>query len=127
MSIKKAFDSMRLGSAVNARGLGGETFLTRAVKMGLPAAAKEFIELGADPDRANAAGERPLYIALDLKDRAMIATLLQAGADARQERNGLSFRDNAIRAGMPEIARLADAVENERMAMAVALSCGRCF
>ena len=124
MSVKKAFNSVRLGAVLNEPGLEGETYLTRAVKMGIPKVAKDFLELGADPDAPNAAGEYPLFLALDRKDRRMMAELLKAGASVFYKRDGLTFREAALKAGMTDVAKLAGRIEKDRAAMIKAMGLG---
>jgi ankyrin repeat protein len=122
MSLKSVF--MGLGKTLDAPGVGGETFLTRAVKMGLPEVARDFIRTGADPNRPNAAGELPLFIALEMKDRAMIAELIKGGASVFHRQDGVTFKARALQLGMPDIAQLAAAIEKERAAMVAAMSMG---
>jgi hypothetical protein len=124
MSVKNAFNAMRLGSALDEHGAGGETCLTRAVKMGLVGAAEDFMKLGADANRENAAGEYPLFIALELKDRAMILALVKGGASVFYKKDGLTFRQQALKQGMPDVAAFADRIEKERIAMIKAMSMG---
>lgn len=122
MSLKAAF--MGLGRTLDAPGPGGETFLTRAVKMGLPDAACEFIDIGADPNQPNAAGERPLFIALEMKDREMIAALIKNGASVFHTQKGVTFRARALQLGLPDVAAAAERIEKERTAIIAAMSMG---
>ena len=121
MSLKSSFNAMRLGGALDKPGLEGETYLTRAVKMRQYDAVQEFIGIGANPDAENAKGETPLYVALELKDRMAIKILLENNANIFLEKNGMTFREHAEKAGMKDVAEAAAAIERERMAYAMSL------
>ncbi len=123
MSIKTVFNQLRLGDLLDAHGRGGETYLTRAVKMGLFDVAEDFINLGADPNRRNAAGELPLFIAFEKRDRVMLITLLQRGADVFEKKDGLTLREHALKAGLPDIAAYAAGAEEQRLSLASAMGC----
>lgn len=81
MSLKRFFNRMRLGSALDKPGLEGETYLTRAVKNGDADTVREFLDLGADPDAKNKSGELPLHIALSVQNLKIMHMLLETGAD----------------------------------------------
>ena len=117
MSVKNMFNAARLGSTLDEQGLGGETYLTRAVKMGLVDVAEDFMKLGADPNGENAAGDYPLFIALEQKDRAMMVALVKGGASVFLKKDGLTFRQQALKQNMPDVAAWADRIERDRVAM----------
>lgn len=124
MSVRNVFNAMRLGSALDEHGAGGETCLTRAVKMGLVEAAEDFMKLGADANRENADGEYPLFIALEQRDRKMIVALVEGGASVFYKKDGLTFRQQALKQDMPDVAAFAGRIEKDRMAMISAMSMG---
>jgi ankyrin repeat protein len=124
MSLKSVFNGAKLGSMLDAPGQGGETFLTRAIRMGLSQVAADFLDIGADPNAPNAAGEYPLFIALAMKDRKAMALLLHRGASVFYKQDDLTFREAALKAGMPDIARHAEALEKERAAFVAAMGFG---
>lgn len=111
---------------LNQPGLGGETLLTRAIKMKDHEALRETLKAGADPDVKNAQGETPLYLALDLKDRAALRQLLKANA-TQAKRNGQTFRQNCWDAGLPEIAEEAERIRRAQDGAVIAMSWGRGF
>jgi ankyrin repeat protein len=125
MILKTVFNQLRLGDTLNAHGPGGETCLTRAVTMGLADAAEEFIRLGADPNRANAAGELPLFIAFAQRDRLMLVTLLQCGADIFAKKDGLTLREHAVKEGLADVAAYAADAEEQRLSFVSAMVCAR--
>lgn len=123
MSIKSSFNEMKLGKILNAPGLEGETYLTRAIKMGQHDAIKEFLELGCDPKIPNAHGELPIYAALAQKDRAAIKALLDFNDEVVfMKKDGKSFKQHALKAGMTDVADRAATVEKIREAYLTAMS-----
>lgn len=118
MSVKNMFNAARLGSTLDDIGVGGETCLTRAVKMGLVEVAEDFMKLGAQADTPNAQGEIPLFIALEQKDRAMMVALVRGGASVFLKKDGLSFKEHALKMGMRDVANWADRIERDRVAYA---------
>ena len=124
MSVKNIFNALQLKGTLDSHGAGGETCLTRAVKMGLVDVAEDFLKLGADPDRENAHGETPIFIALAQRDRAMMVALVQNGASIFMRQNGLTFKEQAMKQNMPDVAAWADRIERDRLAtMAVWFPC----
>jgi len=124
--LKNLFRIFSGRKALNQPGLGGETLLTRAIKMRDNDALRETLKAGADPDAKNALGETPLYLALDMKDRAALRQLLKAHA-TQEKRNGQTFRQNCWDAGLPDIAAEAERIRRAQDAAAIALSWGRGF
>lgn len=123
MSLKSSFNEMKLGKILNEPGLGGETYLTRAIKMGQHDAIKEFLELGCDIKMPNAHGETPIYAALAAKDRAAIKILLDYNDEVVfMKKDGKSFKHNALKAGMIDVAERAAIVEKIREAYLNAMS-----
>lgn len=122
MSPRHSFNSLGLGDCLDQPGIGGETYLTRAIKMGQHDAVEEFLNLGCDPNVKNAAGEYPLYIAIAQKDEAAITLLFRADASVFIKKDGLSFRQHAEKAGLTDIAETAAAIERREKAMRQALS-----
>ena len=103
-------------------GIGGETYLTRAIKMGQHDAVEEFLNLGCDPNVKNAGGEYPLYIALALKDETTLNLLFRADASVFVKKGGISFKEHAAKSGLTDIAETAAAIERRENAMRQALS-----
>lgn len=123
MSLKSSFNEMKLGKILNAPGLEGETYLTRAIKMGQHNAIKEFLDLGCDPKAPNAQGELPLYVALAQKDREAIKALLDFDDEVVfMKKDGKSFKQHALKAGMTDVAERAANVEKIREAYLKALA-----
>ena len=105
MSLTGAFNGWKLGPSLDAHGAGGETLLTRALKMQAYDVVKDFLKLGVSPDAANATGEKPLVIALELKDRRLIDLLIDKRASVLVDApGGLSLAQYAQKLGMPDIA-----------------------
>lgn len=125
MSIKSVFNRYRISDYLDQHGVGGETYLTRAIRMGQHDAIAEFLAIGANPDQPNAKGERPLFIALALKDEAAITLLLRADASIFIKKDGLTFEQHAKGAGFPDIAETAAAIQRREAAMRLALSMPR--
>lgn len=122
MSPRHRFNSLGLGDYLDEIGLGGETYLTRAIKMGQHDAVEEFLNLGCDPNVKNAAGEYPIYIALAQKDETAITLLFRADASVFIKKDGMTFRQHAEKAGLADIAETAAAIERREAAMRQALS-----
>ena len=122
MSVKSSFNSVRHGKALDAHGVEGETYLTRAVRMQQHEAIKDFLELGCDPDAKNAQGESPIFIALSNMDAKAIDTLVFAGASVFVKKNGMTFKEHAKKAGLAQAVERVEIVERERAAYAYALS-----
>lgn len=127
MSITSGFNEMRLGKFLNAPGVGGETYLTRSIQMKQHDALAEFLDLGCDPRAPNAAGETPLFLALRLKDAEALKIMLAKDETlAFIKKDGISFKQHAIRAGLLDVARRAAIIERHREIMAMAMN-GRAF
>jgi ankyrin repeat protein len=109
--VKRSFNAVRLGSHVDKPGAGGETFLTRAVKMGDHQAIRDFLEIGADADGPNARGELPLHIAMKRRDVKTMEILLNAGASVYRKQEGMTLREHALKLGMKDIAVAARRIE----------------
>jgi ankyrin repeat protein len=122
MSPRHSFNSLGLGDCLDQPGLGGETYLTRAIKMGQHDAVEEFLNLGCNPNVKNAAGEYPIYIALAQKDETAVTLLFRADASVFIKKDGMSFRQHAEKAGLTDIAETAAAIERREAAMRQALS-----
>lgn len=122
MPPRHRFNSLGLGDYLDEIGLGGETYLTRAIKMGQHDAVEEFLNLGCDPNVKNAAGEYPIYIALAQKDETAITLLFRADASVFIKKDGMTFRQHAEKAGLADIAETAAAIERREAAMRQALS-----
>ena len=54
----------------------------------------------------------------------MMMALVKGGASVFYKKNGLTFRQQAQKAGMPDVAAWADRIEKDRMAMIKAMSMG---
>lgn len=122
MSPRHSFNSLGLGDCLDQPGIGGETYLTRAIKMGQHDAVEEFLNLGCDPNVKNAAGEYPIYIALAMKDEAALLLLFRADASVFIKKGGLTFRQHAEKAGLTDVAETAAAIERREKAMRQAMS-----
>lgn len=122
MSPRHSFNSLGLGDYLDEIGLGGETYLTRAIKMRQHDAVEEFLNLGCNPNVKNAAGEYPIYIALAQKDETAITLLFRADASVFIKKDGMTFRQHAEKAGLADIAETAAAIERREAAMRQALS-----
>lgn len=122
MSPRHSFNSLGLGDCLDQIGVGGETYLTRAIKMGQHDAVEDFLNLGCDPNVKNAAGERPLYIALGMKDETSLTLLFRADASVFIKKDGLSFRQHAEKSGLTDVAETAAAIERREIAMKQAFS-----
>lgn len=122
MSPRHSFNSLGLGDCLDQPGIGGETYLTRAIKMGQHDAVEEFLNLGCDPNVKNASGEYPLYIALGMKDEVSLTLLFRADASVFVKKGGITFREHAEKAGLPDVAETAAAIERREKAMRQALS-----
>ena len=119
MSLTDAFNGWKLGQAVlDAKGTGGETMLTRALKMQAYDAVADFLKLGMSPDAANAMGEKPLHIAIALKDRRAIDMLLDKRASVLADApGGGTLAQYARKHGMPDVAaRLAQMIREKEAA-----------
>lgn len=119
MTLKRVFNRMQVGSAVNARGLGGETYLTRAVKVGDVAMVQEFLDLGADPDMTNAAGELPLHIALIAQNFKIMHALLETGANIFLKQEGLTLSQHADKLGMGKVSGVLRELEERKIAATI--------
>ncbi len=106
MSLTGTFNGWKLGHfTLDATGTGGETLLTRAIHMQAYGAVKDFLDLGCSPDAANAAGEKPLVLALQLKDRKLVNMLLENRANVLADApGGLNLAQYARKLGMPDVA-----------------------
>lgn len=122
MSPRHSFNRLGLGDFLDQPGIGGETYLTRAIKMGQHDAVEEFLNLGCDPNVKNAGGEYPLYIALALKDEVSLTLLFRADASVFVKKGGISFKEHAAKSGLADIAETAAAIERRENAMRNALS-----
>ncbi|HYD19290.1 MAG TPA: ankyrin repeat domain-containing protein [Patescibacteria group bacterium] len=122
MSVRSSFNRYRLSDYLDQPGVEGETYLTRAIRMGQHDAVAEFLDIGADPNAPNARGERPLYLALAQRDETAITLLLRADASVFIKKDGISFKQHALRAGMLGVAQTAAAIERREEAMRSAMS-----
>lgn len=120
MSLKRFFNRMRLGSALDKPGLEGETYLTRAVKNGDADTVREFLDLGADPDAKNKSGELPLHIALSVQNLKIMHMLLETGADIFKKQNGLTLREHAQKLELHGIARALGQLEARKQEAMIA-------
>lgn len=119
MTLKRVFNRMQLGRAVDARGLGGETYLTRAVKVGDVGMVQEFLDLGADPDVTNAAGELPLHIALVAQNFKIMHALLETGANIFLKQEGLTLSQHADKLGMGKVSSVLRELEERKIAATI--------
>jgi len=121
MSLKRFFNRLRLGhAALNTPGLEGETYLTRAVKMGDVKMVEEFLNLGADPDAKNAKGEYPTHIALVAENLNILYTLLNTGANVFLKQENLTLSEHAEKLGKKAIALSLRELEDRRIAANIA-------
>lgn len=121
MSLKRFFNRMRLGNAaLNTPGLEGETYLTRAVKMGDVKMVEEFLDLGADPDAKNAKGEYPTHIALIAENLNILYALLNTGANVFLKQENMTLSEHAEKLGKKAIAVSLRELEERRIAANIA-------
>ena len=111
MSLKRLFNRMRLGGALDKPGLGGETYLTRAVKDGSVDTVREFLDLGADPDVKNKAGEAPVHLAMLAQNLPVFHLLLEMGANIFNKQNDMTLREHAEKEGLRSIVRVLRELE----------------
>ncbi|MBI1215701.1 MAG: hypothetical protein GC185_07780 [Alphaproteobacteria bacterium] len=111
MSLKRSFNSVKMGNHVDRPGAGGETYLTRALKMGEHDAMREFLEIGADANACNAKGEVPLHIALERNDLKAINILLRYNASVFFKQDGMTLREHALQLGNKPVAEAARRIE----------------
>lgn len=119
MTLKRVFNRLQLGSALNARGLGGETYLTRAVKVGDVGVVQEFLNLGADPDVTNAAGELPLHIALVAQNFKVMHALLETGANIFLKQEGMTLSQRAEHLGLAKVSDVLRELEERKIAATI--------
>jgi hypothetical protein len=122
MSLKRFFNRLRLGNAIDQPGLEGETLLTRAIKSGNAETVREFLDLGADPDVKNKAGELPLHIALVMRNLKVLHLLLETGADIFKKQNGLTLREHAEKLELKGVAQSLLALEARKQEALIAAS-----
>jgi len=122
MTLKRVFNRIQLGSALDARGLGGETYLTRAVKVGDVNLVQEFLNLGADPDVTNAAGELPLHLALVAQNFKIMHALLETGANIFLRQEGLTLSQHAEKLGMGKVSIVLRELEERKIAATISAS-----
>jgi len=122
MILKRAFNRMQLGDALDAQGLGGETYLTRAVKVGDVKLVQEFLDLGANPDVKNAAGELPLHLALVAQNFKIMHVLLETGADIFLRQEGMTLSQHAEKLGMSKVSTLLRELEERKVAASLSAS-----
>lgn len=120
MSLKKFFNRLRLGNTIDKPGLEGETLLTRAVKTGDAQTVREFLDLGADPNVKNKAGEMPLHIALSMQNLTVLHLLLETGADIFKKQNGLTLREHAEKLELKSLARALRELEVKKQEALIA-------
>lgn len=120
MSFKRIFNRLRLGGALNKPGLGGETYLTRAVKDGSIESVREFLDLGADPDAKNKSGEAPVHIAMLAQNLQVLHLLLEAGANIFNKQEGMTLRERAEKEGLRSIARVLRELEVKKQEALIA-------
>lgn len=106
MSFRMLFNRLMYGRTLDRPGAGGETCLTRALKMNDDVSVSEFLALGANPDRKNAAGEYPVHVALDRKNLQAAQLLLEVGADFLIKKDGLGLGEYATKNGLPIAAEV---------------------
>lgn len=119
MTLKRVFNRLQIGRAVDAQGLGGETYLTRAVKVGDLGMVQEFLNLGADPDVTNAAGELPLHLALVAQNFKVMHALLETGANIFLKQEGLTLSQHADKLGMGKISGVLRELEERKIAATI--------
>ena len=110
MSLKQIFNRWRFGKTLDHCGATGETMLTMAVKACDVKSASEFIALGASVDKPNAAGEYPLFLALEQKDKKMFRLLIEADAMIGIQQGGKTLYDFAVAQGMQDEANVITGV-----------------
>jgi len=98
------FNRIFYGRTLDRTGAGGETCLTRALKMNDAESVGAFLALGADPDGKNAAGEYPVHVALEKRNFEAARLLLEMGADFLITKDGLGLGEYARRNGLPLVA-----------------------
>ena len=120
MSLKRVFNRMHLADALDSQGLGGETYLTRAVKFGDAKMVQEFLDIGADPDVSNAAGELPLHLALVAQNLRVMHALLGAGANVFLKHENMTLSQHADQLGMKKISGVLRELEERKIANTLA-------
>lgn len=120
MSLKRFFNRARVGNAVDKPGLEGETYLTRAVKTGDADTVREFLDIGADPNVKNKAGELPLHIAMSSQNMKVLQVLLETGADIFAKQAGLTLREHAEKLGHKALAHTLRELEVKRQEATIA-------
>lgn len=120
MSLKRLFNRIRLSGAIDKPGLGGETYLTRAVKDGSVDTVREFLDLGADPDVKNKAGEAPVHLAMLAQNLPVFHLLLEMGANIFNKQNDMTLRERAEKEGLRSIARALRELEVKKQESVIA-------
>lgn len=120
MSLQRIFNRIHMADALDRPGLGGETYLTRAVKIGDVKMVQEFLDIGADPDVSNEAGELPLHIALVAKNFRVMHALLETGANVFLKQQDMTLSQHADKLGMPKISAVLRELEERKLAATVA-------
>ena len=120
MSLKRLFNRIRLAGVIDKPGLGGETYLTRAVKDGSIDTVREFLDLGADPDAKNKAGEVPAHLAMIAQNLPVFHLLLETGANIFNKQNDMTLREHAEKEGLRSIARALRELEVKKQEAVIA-------
>lgn len=120
MSLKRVFNRMHMADALDRPGLGGETYLTRAVKIGDVKMVQEFLDIGADPDASNAAGELPLHIALVAQNFRVMHALLETGANIFLKQEDMTLSQHADKLGMTKVSGVLRELEERKIAATIA-------
>lgn len=117
MSLKRVFNRWRFHKTLDTPGPCGETALTLAVKANDVDGALRFINLGADVNRPNAAGELPVFIAIENRNARMFQLLVEEGVNLRSAFNGKSLVEAALAAGMKDEAAIAVSIDKAEQNM----------
>lgn len=120
MSLQRIFNRIHMADALDRPGLGGETYLTRAVKIGDVKMVQEFLDIGADPDVSNEAGELPLHIALVAQNFRVMHALLETGANVFLKQQDMTLSQHADKLGMPKISAILRELEERKIAATIA-------
>lgn len=111
LSLKRVFNRWRFHKTLDTPGACGETALTLAVRGDDVDGALRFINLGANVNQPNAAGELPIFIAIENKNPKMFQLLVEEGANLRSVFKGRSLIETAVAAGMRDEAAIAASID----------------
>lgn len=116
----KALELLEACDDVNQADRRGYAYLHFAAQMELPEVTAALLQKGAEPDVRTATGGTPLRMAVARsrayppeRALAVVRLLLAYGADPGDAVNGVSVRELAGQTGLPELAALLAAGEED--------------